>query len=168
DERRRLEAAVAAAEAALAERLAQAHAAELEAERARHAAEVEDLQRETGRLAGEAIAAGLAAMEQRLTDMATAVAARILGAALSDDLQRRAVDRLAQVIRDAMADREAVRVRVSGPAALIEALKPALGAHAAQVDFAETAGLDLAAQIDDSLYETRLAEWAEAVTEALS
>jgi hypothetical protein len=51
---------------------------------------------------------------------------------------------------------------------LCDALKAQLGERARQVDFTEASGLDLTAEIDESLFETRLAEWSEALAEVLS
>ena len=160
--------AVAQAEAALAGRLAQEHAEALQAERDRHAEELAVVQ---GRLAEEAshkIVARFDEVERRLSDLTTAVTARILGVVLTDDIRERSIARLAGIIRDALSDEEAVRIRVRGSLPLYEALKAKLPAHADQIDFAESPDFDLSVAIDDSVFETRLAEWSAALAEALA
>lgn len=160
--------AVAQAEEALSRRLAQEHGEALHAEKQRHAEEVAELQQ---RFAGKAtgkISAGLAEMEHRLIESTAAVAARILGGVLADDLRDRSVGRLADLIREALRDDEAVRVRVHGNVPLFEMLKEKLPEFSGQFDFFESPDFDLSVAIDESIYETRLAEWSAALAEILA
>lgn len=160
-------AAVAEAEAALAARLAQEHQAALEAERQRHAAELASLGARLGSDAGAVITAGIGDMEARLVHLTTDAAARVIAGLVSDDIRGRSIDALAAAILAALADRDAVRIKVSGPQFMFDALAAALGDRAEAVDFTEAAGFDLSAAIDDSLFETRLGEWSAALSETL-
>lgn len=160
--------AVAEAEAAVTERLEREYEEKLTAERQRHAQELEELQKQLGQKAGETIAARFAEMEQRTVAVTTALTARILGIALTDELQNRAVERLAEIIAQAMKGREAVRISVHGTAFLCDELRKTLGERAGQVDFVESPGLDLSVNIDENIVETRLAEWSETLSEVLS
>lgn len=160
--------AVAAAEAAMAERLEQQHAEALETERARHAEELAALQQRFAEDASARILASVEDMEKRVVELTTTVTARILGVALTDDVRQRSVERLASVIREALDDDEAVRIRVRGSLPLYEALKEKLPKYADQLDFTETVDFDISVTIDDSVFETRLAEWSTALSEALS
>lgn len=160
--------AVAQAEAALAERLEQEHAQALQAERERHAEELAELQSQFAEEAGARILASFEDMEARLVELTSAVTARILGVILTDDIRDRSIERLAGIIAQALRDDEAVRIRVRGSQSLYEALKARLPGYADQLDFAESANFDLSVTIDDSVFETRLAEWSSALAEALS
>ena len=91
----------------------------------------------------------------------------MLAAILSDDLQKRSLDELQRVIRNALTDNEAVGIRIHGPLSLFEAVKPALGKRAEQIAYVESAGFDLTVTIDESIFQTRMAEWSEALTEVL-
>jgi hypothetical protein len=164
----RIARAVARAEAELAERLAKEYEEKLESERTRHLGEMQAAIADLGEGAAKVFERRFAEMEQNVAALASAVTARILGVALTEDLQKRAVDELARILKEAMKDREALRVRVRGTAFLCDALKAQLGERARQVDFTEASGLDLTAEIDESLFETRLAEWSEALAEVLS
>jgi hypothetical protein len=144
------------------------HAAEIEALKENHGQEIARIQAEIGDRSGAIVAAGFEAMEERLQTLTSSVAARILGIALTEDVQARALDALAKSIKDAARDREAVRIRISGPLSLFEALQPMLGRHAEQVEFSESAGLDITASIDDALFETRLSEWSASLSEILA
>lgn len=150
----------AKAEAAVTERLSAIYEATLQAERDGHEAEREELRRSLGGEAAALIEARLAAMEAELLALTTTTAARILGGLLSDELQKRSIAALSARIVDAIRDGEVVRIRVAGPPSLCEPLAASLGDHASLVRFSERPGFDLSVDIDSSIYETRLAEWA--------
>ena len=166
--REELEKAVADARAEAEERLSAAHELEMLALAQENEAAIERIHRELGEQAGASIAGRLSGLEARLTESTTAVVARILGVALSEQVTRDAVDQLAGTIRAALADREVVRLRVQGPLSLLEALRPALGAYAERAEFVETQGLDVSVALDSSLFETRIADWSAALSEALA
>lgn len=159
--------AIAKAEAAVAERLQQEYEEKLSAERQRHKQEVDELQQQLGEKAAETIAARFAGMERQTIEVTSALVARILGVTLSEELQNSAVEHLSQIITDALKDREAVRISVHGTGFFCEQLRTMLGERSAQVDFIEAPGLDLSIHIDESILETRLTEWSEALSEAL-
>jgi hypothetical protein len=158
---------VARAEAALEKRLALAHEAELEALRQEHAARIDEVLRAIGETAGETIALRLGEMEERLGRQTATTAARILGAFLSDELQKRSMESLAQSIRAAVEERETFRIDIRGPQSLYEALQAALGDQAGNFGFVEAPGFDLSVTIDGNLFETRLSEWSAVLSEIL-
>jgi len=160
--------AVAQAEEALAERLAAEHAEALRLEQKRHAEEMGELQKRLADEAAKKVLARFREMEARLVDLTCAVAARILGTVLTDDIRDRSIERLAALIREALRDTDAVRIRVRGSLPLFETLKEKLPEHANQLDFMESPDFDLSVSIDDSVYETRLAEWSLALSETLA
>ena len=160
-----IRAAVEEAEAALAARLREEHAAAVADLEARHEAELARLSEEVAAELFARCSTRLAEAEARLTELTTASVARMLGAALSDDIVRRAIGELAENIAAALGDAEAVRIKVRGPASLYEALKPALGRHAEQAEFTEAPGLDLTVSIDESLFETRISAWSASLAE---
>lgn len=160
--------AVAKAEAELAQRLADDHAEALRAEQERHAEEVAALERRFADEASTTILTRFAEMEGRVIELTSAVTARILGTTLTDDIRNRSIERLAGLIREALMDGEAVRIRVHGSLPLFEMLKEKLPERGTQLDFMERPEFDLSVSIDDSVYETRLAEWSAALAETLA
>jgi len=158
-----LRAEIARAEQALAERLAVEHQHALNAQAELHASEMAALRAELGDMLGQRLGERLDALEARLVEMTASVTARILASAVTEDIQRRALEQLGNAIAAAIGDREAVRIRVRGPSSLYEALLPALGRHAGHVEFTETADTDLSVAVDDSLFETRLSQWSSAL-----
>lgn len=160
--------AVADAEAALEGRLAAAHQAALEAERQAGEDAAKVFLESFGGDLGAAVATRIDAMEARVGELAGATVARIIGGIVSDDLQKRSLAALAQTIGAAIADSEAVRIVVRGPLSLFEPLKAALGSRAANLDFTEAPGFDLTVTIDETVFETRIAEWSASLSEVLS
>lgn len=159
--------AVAQAEVDLAARLTEEHEAALEAERQRHANEIAELGARFGADAGAVIATRIAEMETRVVHLTTDAAARVVATLVSDDIRKRSIDALSTAILAACADREAVRIKVSGPQFLFDALAAAIGKRIDNVDFVEAVGFDLGVSIDDNLFETRLGEWSSALSETL-
>lgn len=166
--REQLERAAADARAEVEERLRATHEVDAAAAASRHAAELDALRRELGEQAGALVAQRFAELEANLAAATNAVVARILGVALTEQVTRDAVDQLARAVNGALADREAVRLRIRGPLSLYEALRPALGAHAERSDFVEAAGLDISVAVESALFETRISEWSSALSEALA
>ncbi|MBZ9988062.1 hypothetical protein LB572_13265 [Mesorhizobium sp. BH1-1-5] len=160
--------AVADAEAALEARLALSHQAALDAERQANDDAAKAFLESFGGDLGAAVATRIEAMEQRVAALAGATVARIVGGLLSDDLQQRSLQALSRTIGAAVADSEAVRIGVRGPLSLFEPLQAALGSRVANLDFTEAPGFDLTVTIDETVFETRIAEWSASLSEVLS
>ncbi|TIV68902.1 MAG: hypothetical protein E5V89_21105 [Mesorhizobium sp.] len=160
--------AVADAEAALEARLTAAHAAALEAERQANDDAAKAFLESFGGDLGAAVKTRIDALEARVAELTGVTIARIIGGIVSDDLQKRSLDALARTINAAIADSEAVRIGVRGPLSLFEPLKAALGDRAANLDFTEAPGFDLTVTIDETVFETRIAEWSASLSEVLS
>jgi uncharacterized membrane protein YeaQ/YmgE (transglycosylase-associated protein family) len=167
-ERERVAEAVANAQAELAERFLQQHAEEIDTLRKGHAAEIEKLRAELGETAGRLVAERLGLLQHEVLGLTSSTVARILGGILTEQVQQAALAELARSILGALADRDAVRIRMSGPLSLYEALRPGLGGFADRVEFTEGEGFDLSASIDNMLFETRMAEWSAALAEVLA
>ncbi|KQZ15933.1 hypothetical protein ASD44_10245 [Mesorhizobium sp. Root554] len=159
--------AVARAEEALETRLNAAHQSELEAERQANAEEARAFLETLGADVGTTVADRVGDMEERVTRLVSDSVARMIGGILSDDLQKRSLAALAQAVRAATADAEASRIEIRGPLALFEPLKTALGARADNLHFTEAPGFDLSLLVDDTVFETRMAEWSAALAEVL-
>lgn len=155
--------AVSRAEAELSLRLEAEHASLLQAEREAHEAELNALRSAFGAEFGAKIAEAMSALELQTVHLATSATARMLGQIMSDDLRDRAVAELARCLHAAIGEAEAIRIRVRGPQSLFMPLTAAMGAHARHLEFVETQAPDLTVSIDDTLFETRLAEWTEAL-----
>lgn len=163
----RIHEAVASAQEDLTARLTEQYEAMLAAERERHAEEIETLGREAGSALAAQVSAEFATVQETVTGLVTLVVSRILGPVLAEDVARRSVDALAEALNAALGDAEGMRVRITGSPVLYEALCEAAGDKVEFFDFTESASMDLSVRIDESLFETRIAEWSSAMEKAL-
>lgn len=143
----------------------------LEAERARHAEEIEAMRlRYEERLAEE--------MATRFRDLAAGLAASIGGQVaatlapfLDEAVRERTVARLAAAIEQSLTDDETAEISVSGSPTLYEALARHFEQQkegGVRFHFTPSDEADLTVAFDDTVFTTRLAEWSEALKEALA
>jgi hypothetical protein len=161
NERRKVEAEVTAR---LEEHLQEVLALERQA----HAREMEEMLSAAGSEAAGRMLEKLEGMEERLVALTGAATARILGSIVSDDIRERSIEELARTIRQAAGDDEAIRIRVKGPQPLFAALAEHLGDWALHLEHVESPGMDITVDINETVFETRFAEWSSCLLEALS
>lgn len=155
-------------EAETTQRLEREYQDALAAQREAHAEEMQEVLARSGADAAERMLQRLGGMEERIADLAGSVIARILGGMLGDDIRQRSIDALAEIIRQAMKDDEAIRIRITGPQFLFATLAEKLGDWSLHLEHIEAPGLDLTVDIDEKLFETRFSEWSSSLVEALS
>lgn len=159
---------VARAEAALAARLETEHQEALQALEQAHASAIAALEEKMGETLGGVIEQRLAQAGDRILELTGATVARILSVSATAGVQERAMSALSDCIRNALKDREAVRISIKGPRSLYERLVPALGRFAEQASYIEASDMDLTVSIDESVFETRMAEWSTALAEVIA
>lgn len=159
--------AVERAEADLGRRLEALYEERAAEDRARHEEEMAALRATLSvELAGKT-AAALSSLESKAIEEATSVCARILSQIVDEDVRSRAVAALAGSVRGAVGDADTIRIRVSGPQSLFMPFAAAMGDHARHLEFTESESYDLTVSLDETLFETRLAEWSSALTGAV-
>ncbi len=143
------------AEAAFAEerrRIEAAHAEEL-------AARERQWREETGRMLAERLREGLEELERALGERLADVLAPVLQDAARDVALRRLRDEL----RRMLAEEEGLKVHVSGPPEMLEALGTHLGDAAAAVTLEpDREAARIVVHVDNTVIETGIAEWAAA------
>ncbi len=112
-----------------------------------------------GKRIAEALAAGLREIEARIADQVS----RVLRPVIAGHVQRRAVEDLVQTLEALLTKGDVGRITVSGPQDLIEALRERLDGKAGNVTLIPTAAADLRIEADETVLETRIAAWAEAI-----
>ncbi|SFQ70163.1 hypothetical protein [Nitratireductor indicus] len=150
-------------EAAIVERLTRDHETAVAEIEARHAEELAAARRSLAEDAARLVQQRFDELEQQVIGLTAETTARILGVVLTEDLQKKSIAELERIIREALDDRESVRIRLIGAPLLWEALKTGLGTKADHVDFSEGPGFDISLSIDEKLFETRLTEWSDAL-----
>lgn len=142
-----------------------AREAEIEAE---HASRMRRLEALWAASAAETMMEQFTKLEQAVVERTGAAVAQILSPLLSEPLGAKAINQLAVKLQAVLADGTAVRLRVSGPAALYHALLAQLGETIARLDFVESEDIDLTLTIDDALYVTRLKSWSAELERVLA
>ena len=159
--------AVAKAENDVTARLEALHETQLAAMREAHSRELDELHARQGEELGAKLAEAMRELEARIVGVSSNAAARVLAHMLSDAVTQRAVAELGRTLRGAVADADAVRIRVRGPQSLFLSLTEAMGDFARHLEFSESAGPDLSVTIDETLFETRLSDWSTALAEVI-
>ncbi len=164
----RIDKAVADTEARVTTHLLEKHEAALEERAEAHTREMETVSQDFAATMGKAISERFQELEDRVALMTASAAARLLSGVLSDELAKRSIARMETVLRAAVDDRETVRITVRGPASFYEPLRKAMGDHGERMRFIEAPNADLSVSIDETVYETRLAEWSDALAEVIA
>ncbi|MDP2121430.1 MAG: hypothetical protein Q8K28_16155 [Hoeflea sp.] len=161
-------AARAEGEAAARAELSLRHESERQADASRHAAELEALRAELEARAGHAIPAAVAARRDSIAAEIAADVEAVLAPLIDTAVRARIVAALADEIRGILELEAAGRISLSGPPALIAALREALGPAADRLDSRETDGFEIEVDVDRTRFATRLSAWAEALAESLA
>lgn len=111
----------------------------------------------------EKIEAGMADAGDRLVRIVGDTVATMLEPLLTATLARRSVDALCDRLRMLAKPGAAVKLRLTGSRALFDALAARLSAQDWVFDFSESDEVDLSIEIDSTIIETRLGEWAALV-----
>jgi hypothetical protein len=113
--------------------------------------------REEGARLGDRFRSALDELSTRLGDEV----GRVLEPFVSREIRERMLVDLVERLRVALADRDDVVVRLSGPADLLDAVCEKLDREGIATRIEDVGGVELRARLDSTTIETRLGEWAE-------
>ncbi|OLP55087.1 hypothetical protein BJF92_16970 [Rhizobium rhizosphaerae] len=151
------------------EELSERHAAEIAALEARHQEALEALRATLEAEAAQRIAERFKEMSAAIVEHLGGEAARALAPVLQDALARKAVADLGRALRRSLAEGEACRIVVTGPAKLYAALKAELGDTAeASFRHVEADDIDLSVDMGGPILVTRMSAFAKAVEKVLA
>jgi hypothetical protein len=95
--------------------------------------------------------------------------ADVLAKFLERAVEQRALSELAQLVGAAMAEGTAVRIRITGPEALLAQLRGQLAARAAAIEYSVAADkTEVLVAIGDTILETQLSAWGERIAAAVA
>jgi hypothetical protein len=134
--------------------IAQAHAADIEQMAAVHEDEVIGMIHRRFQEMTQALSQSLA--EQTL---------QVLLPVFDEELCRRSIATLAASVHDALQETGISAVVVRGPANLYERLKPLFDDDGVESRFVETSLVDISVEINETVLVTRLAAWAQSLSE---
>lgn len=163
-----LTAAFARGEQAATARAEAELAAALEAERARHREEMDSVRTSYEQDYATMIASKLDGIAGNLSDTIGEQVGDVLAPFLDSIIRRRVVDELARAIQAAIANGPEASVSVSGPKGLQEQLARHFDDAGVAFAFEESDDMDIIVNFDGTVFATRLADWSEALKEAVA
>jgi hypothetical protein len=90
---------------------------------------------------------------------------QVLVPVFDEEMCRRSIARLSDLVREALAESSVTTIIVRGPERLYVRLKPLLEMDGMQTRFVESTATDISVEINDTVLVTRLANWAQALSE---
>lgn len=148
--------------------LAAEHQREIAELKARHAEEMQALTRRLEEDAARKVAVQFAEMTERLALALGDQTARVLAPVMEEALLSRAIENLADIIRQGTAAGEDIAISVKGPLALFEALKGHLPDDTMVFRHVESADVDVTVEFGDAILVTRMAAWSDTVRKVLA
>ena len=104
-------------------------------------------------------------MSQSISQTIAEQTLQVLLPVFDEEMCRRAIAHLADLVREALADASVSTIVVRGPERLYVRLKPLLEMDGMQTRFIESQSADISVEINDTVLVTRLATWAQALSE---
>lgn len=132
-----------------------------------HAAELEALRAELETTAAETIPAAIASRSAEIAELIASDVEAVLTPLINETIRARILSGLSDEIRKILALENANHIRVSGPEALVAALRDQVGADAEQLTILETDGFDIEIEVNRTQFASRLSDWSKALAEVL-
>lgn len=104
-------------------------------------------------------------MTQMISQTLSEQAFQVLLPVMEEQVARKAIGQLADLVRQALAESAVATVVVRGPERLYARLKPLLDIDGIESRFIENSSADISVEINDTVLLTRLANWAQALSE---
>jgi len=104
-------------------------------------------------------------MSQMISQTLAEQAFQVLLPVMEEQVARKAIGELAELVRRALAESAVTTVVVRGPERLYARLKPLLDIDGIESRFIENTSADISVEINDTVLLTRLANWAQALSE---
>ncbi|MDY8109060.1 hypothetical protein U0C82_07870 [Fulvimarina sp. 2208YS6-2-32] len=143
--------------------------AEREAAELRQAEAIEAARASWAETEGARLADALAEQTKRLSDAMRMTLSSILRPLAINARQRQSVDDLVEAIATLSYDGQAMSVKATGPADLLDTLRTALGDRAGHVTFNPSDdAIDVKVEMGQTVLQSRLGEWRNALEDALS
>ncbi|GHC64526.1 hypothetical protein [Limoniibacter endophyticus] len=156
--------AVTQAESLLHERLEAEYQAQIAGRQQEHEAAIEALRLEAAQREADLIAVKLGFLEKHIVDTVSGAVGQVLVQALSEPLHAQALNAFIPALKTLMADENALRIEISGPANMIAVLKMRLSNQGWSIVWRETDTLDVTASCNGQVIGTRLGEWSKTLS----
>lgn len=144
--------------------LSRRHDSELEAARSRHAAELAAVKEELEILAARSIPDAIAARATQIADLIAADVEAVLAPLIDEAVRARILSGLANEIRTVLDLDNSASISVSGPQAVISALRDLLGPVSDRLVVGEADGVDVEVEYDRTRFASRISDWSESLS----
>jgi hypothetical protein len=104
-------------------------------------------------------------MTQALSQSIAEQTLQVLLPVFEEEVCRRAIAQLADLVREALSESSVSTIVMRGPERLYLRLKPLLEMDGMQIRFIESTSIDISVEVNDTVLVTRLANWAQALSE---
>lgn len=112
---------------------------------------------------GEALQQSLATAAQQIREMLAESVGQVLRPFIVESLRRQMIDELIEHVTILTASHEALAVRITGPADLIQYLQGKLAALPVAIDYEAGEGVDVQVVAAQTVIETRLQAWIDLI-----
>ncbi|MDP2734374.1 MAG: hypothetical protein Q8O63_14925, partial [Hoeflea sp.] len=140
------------------------HERDLEDAQSRHAAELAAVKAELEALAARSIPEAVAARAAQIAELIAGDVEAVLAPLIDEAIRARILSALADEIRTVLELDNAASICVSGPEAVIQALRDILGPEAGRLVVGAADGVDIEVDFDRTRFVSRISDWAESLS----
>lgn len=144
--------------------LSRRHDRELEAAQGRHAAELAAVKAELETLAARSIPEAIAVRSAQIAELIAGDVEAVLAPLIDEAIRARILSGLADEIRTVLELDNLASISVSGPQAVISALRDILGPASDRLVVREVDGVDVEVEYDRTRFASRISDWSESLS----
>lgn len=133
--------------------------AQLSAASTEHMAQMDALKTEIGQSMLQQLTHGLTEQVSEYSNKITSDVTQILNQLIDQTLVERSVSELAQTVKNALADNDTLKMKLSGPSHMLELIAKELEQQFSQLEVVETDAAELSVSFDDEFLSTKLNQW---------
>jgi hypothetical protein len=156
------------AQSCVSEELMDSHARSLEHMEAKHRQELDDAQSRLTQDLSQGFADALCSFETRTAAEIKTRLSSLLVPLLTDHAKRASVSAIVDELRRLILSGKMTQVKLSGPASAISEIKKAMGGAGDRIKIGGELSPDIIIEVDSHIISTRLAEWSDSLTAALT
>jgi hypothetical protein len=150
------------------EELMNSHALSIEQMEARHRLELDELQSRLTKDLSQGFADALYSFETRIAAEIETRLSSLLAPLLTEHAKRASVGAIVYELRSLILAGKMTTVKLSGPAPVISEIKKALGGAGDRIKIGNEVSPDIVIDVDSHIISTRLTEWSDSLTAALT
>ncbi|MEM5471546.1 hypothetical protein WNZ14_07395 [Hoeflea sp. AS60] len=132
-----------------------------------HAAELQALREEMEAKAAKTIPDAISARSAEIAELIASDVETVLTPLINEAIRNQIISGLAGEVRKILALENAQEIRVSGPEALVSALREQIGADDERIVTRESEGFEIEIDVNRTQFASRLADWSKALAEVL-